>query len=168
MKHVLLLLAVAVAFAAAPWPVAAAAAAARSEEECRQLGFSRAEVRCNYCQPLLEHTGSAELWQECLSCCAAEEQAPQRTFARARIERRGISYVIEDTRSELGMFYKRFKDKFGSRVRFVEQKSYEPRLVLEDDGGGEDLEMSIVGWTKDALHDYLLQALGLAPRGEAA
>ncbi|RNF04888.1 hypothetical protein TraAM80_05026 [Trypanosoma rangeli] len=161
MKHVVIFVAVALMFAAA------FVASARTEEECHQLGFNRAEVKCHHCPSLLEHTGSAELEQECLSCCAADDQMPRRTYARARIEQMGISYLIEETRGELGMFYKRFKDKFGNRVRFVEARLfYGPRLVLEDDNGGEELEMNIMGWTKDTLHDYLVQALGMAPRKE--
>ncbi|KAF8283939.1 hypothetical protein TcBrA4_0057240 [Trypanosoma cruzi] len=167
MKHFLIMLMLVVAFTDAVWGIVSAGDRVRQEEECRQLGFNKAELKCHYCQPLLEHTGSEELHGECLACCAAEDQTPQRTYVRARIEQRGISYLVEETRSELGMFYKAYKDKFGNRLRLVEKFSfYGPRLVLEDGNGGEDFEIGITGWTKDTLHDYLVQALGMQSKKE--
>ncbi|KEG13590.1 hypothetical protein DQ04_00911020 [Trypanosoma grayi] len=138
------------------------AVATRSVDECRRLGFLKADAKCQYCQPLLQKTGSAEMHEECLSCCTVDDQAPSRTYASARIELRGLHSELGETRSELGMFYQAYKEKFGRRLQWVtKHTAFWPRLVLQDEDGGEELEMSLIGWTKDGMHDYLMQALGM-------
>lgn len=134
----------------------------RTADECRQLGFEKGDVKCRYCQPLLQHTGSAALQQECLSCCVEDDQAARRIYTSARIELRSVEYELSEPRSEITMFHRAYKDKFGSRLVFVTQyNAFWPRLVLEDKNTGQELEMSLVGWTKDSLHDYLVRALGM-------
>ncbi|KAH9593068.1 hypothetical protein LSM04_008447 [Trypanosoma melophagium] len=136
----------------------------RTADACQQLGIDKNEAKCRYCAALLKHTESAAVEQECLSCCVEDEEDKKgrRIYARARIELRAVEYEVSESRSEITMFYRAYKEKFGPRLSFVSKyNALWPRLVLEEKDTGEEFEMSIVGWTKDGLHDYLVQAFGM-------
>ncbi|ORC91673.1 uncharacterized protein TM35_000052690 [Trypanosoma theileri] len=134
----------------------------RTADECRSLGFEKGEVKCRYCPSLLQHTESAALHQECLSCCTEDDQTEKRIYTHARIELRSVENELSEPRSEITMFHRDYKEKFGSRLTFVTRyNAWWPRLVLEDKNSGAELEVSLAGWTKDSLHDYLVQAFGM-------
>eukprot|EP00760_Papus_ankaliazontas_P033716 PhM_4_TR6678/c0_g1_i1/m.84941 len=147
------------------YPVAAASTTNQplTAEECLDLGFVSADLRCSTCDELLKTTNDNSLDTECRQCCssAADGDDSSASVSGASFVR-GELHIVKRVVQRM-VTYQTLVEKALPRfpsMRVVYQEFGAPRLHMYREGDSEPDVFPIHDWSTDTVVDFLEKKLG--------
>lgn len=135
-----------------------------SDEECIDLGFTRADVSCSACDILAKHLPEGDattkiVLADCRNCCTAVAEAPPAspsdsseiiTHVRLEYNHRALQW-----HPELNRFMSAASKEFDAKQFSLQQVSmyHPPRMALLNAAGEEVDSASIRTWSFDQMMD---------------
>jgi len=127
-----------------------------SAEECRSLGFNRANLLCSSCNYLEEFDLSA-LENECRACCQQEGKSDAAVlYPQAILEVCGWKL---GSYPQVQAFIKSDKARGLPNLKIKYVRGADPIIKLLDDDGVVKEELAIDKWNTDSVEEFLTMHL---------
>ncbi|KAF2881283.1 hypothetical protein ILUMI_24883 [Ignelater luminosus] len=126
--------------------------AERTSEECREIGFNKANLLCSSCD-LLNKFNLNILQEQCRSCCHHDENiVTEKKYAKAVLE---VCTCKFGAYPQIQAFIKSDRPaKFPNlQIRYV--RGLDPIIKLFDKDGNLQETVAIEKWNTDSVEEYL-------------